>query len=396
MSNNEKSAFSTAFGSLGGALGNVASGGLASAADSFLGGVSNAIFGGITAKRDWKYKQKEMALQQQYNLENMQKQYDYQLDFWNKNNQYNDPANATARWRAAGISPQAVYGSGAQGAGVSGGSVSVPNSDNPKASGVDQRGFAGMTLAEAAMMRNQQRITDADVKVKEAEARLKNSQAVDQEWKNTLQPQFEREQYLLISKMSSDASKSAVEAAWADFMAACRAGEAVKALQEYDARIEELKSRKVLNDAEADAAKASANKMNEEAITEKEKRPWEIDSLQRGNALKTSEAALNWYRIRVLGPSDKSRIDADTDEAKARARKVDAEIERIAKMNGYTDEQIKYLKHLRALGWAKFGVSTLKAISEEARGWFKEGSKAGSVSNWIVDDEALGAIAATL
>ncbi|OUN56498.1 hypothetical protein B5G16_11705 [Alistipes sp. An66] len=242
-----------------------------------------------------------------------------------------------------------------------------------------------------------------ETKVADAQARKINAEAVDQEWKNTLQPLFEREREALVSKIESEAAKSAVEAAWADYMAAMQAALASgdlelkqKASKEFDARIDELKSRKVLNEADAEAARASARKMNAEAQTENEARPYKIDSIIRGNALKTSETALNWYRARVLGPSEKDRIDAESAEAKARARKVDAEIERLGKENDYTDAQIKYLKHLRAIGWAKFGVSTLLGISAEARGWFKEGSKTGAASGWAVDDDALGAIAATL
>lgn len=178
--------FSKSFGSFGSFAGSVANSGLTSAADSFLSGLSNSIFGGITAKRDWKYRQKEMALQQEYNLQNMQKQYDYQLDFWNKQNQYNDPSNAVARWRNAGVSPQSVFGSSPGGAGVAGGSVSVPNSENPHASGVNQRGLAGMTLAEAAMMRNQQKLTDAEVDLKAAQAEYYRENAQGQRNENSL------------------------------------------------------------------------------------------------------------------------------------------------------------------------------------------------------------------
>ena len=36
-----------------------------SAGSSVGGGFADALFGGISARRNWKYKQKEMALQQQ-------------------------------------------------------------------------------------------------------------------------------------------------------------------------------------------------------------------------------------------------------------------------------------------------------------------------------------------
>ena len=68
--------FSTALGSLGGLMGSTA----ASAVGNIASAGVNALFGGIQARRNWKYKQKEMALQQKYNLENMQKQFDYQQE----------------------------------------------------------------------------------------------------------------------------------------------------------------------------------------------------------------------------------------------------------------------------------------------------------------------------
>ena len=42
-------------------------------------GLGNALFGGIAARRQWKYQQKQMKLQQQYALEQMAKSAEYQL-----------------------------------------------------------------------------------------------------------------------------------------------------------------------------------------------------------------------------------------------------------------------------------------------------------------------------
>lgn len=375
-----------------------------SAVGGFLNGVTGTLFGGIQASRQWKYKQKEMALQQQYNLENMQRQYQYQLDFWNKQNAYNSPVNSVARWRGAGVSPMAVFGSSPGGAGVAGGSVSVPESSNPSASGVSGNAqFGGMTLAEASQIRNNNRITEANVRLTDAEARLRNSQAADQEWKNTLQPQYERQLDAIISGIESDNTRKSIENAWLPFESAMKLAlqskdlkAKDKAIAKFDAEIDELRSRKLLNDAEADRAKEGARNLASLTLTENESRPYKVDSIIRDNALKTSQTALNWYQHDVLGPQQRQRIAVDTLEAKKRAVKVDAEIERLAKENEYTDAQIEYLKHLRRIGWAKFGVSTALGISAEARGWFSHGSKSGAASGWNVDEDALGAIAATL
>ena len=52
-------------------------GGASSFGSSLLGGVSDALFGGLKAKRQWKYQKKQMALQQQYNLETMAQEQAY-------------------------------------------------------------------------------------------------------------------------------------------------------------------------------------------------------------------------------------------------------------------------------------------------------------------------------
>lgn len=96
---------------MGGALGSFA-GNAASYGGSGLGG---ALFGGITARRQWKYVQKQMALQQQYALEQMTKQYEHELSnskaMFDYENAYNEPTKIFDRYRQAGITPAGVLGS---------------------------------------------------------------------------------------------------------------------------------------------------------------------------------------------------------------------------------------------------------------------------------------------
>ena len=104
-------------------------------------GIGNALFGGISAKRQWKYAQKQMALQQQYALEQMAKSADYQLkhdkSMFDYENAYNDPSKVFERFAKAGINPAAVLGqSGASiGATIGTGSGSAPSAGGPSASG---------------------------------------------------------------------------------------------------------------------------------------------------------------------------------------------------------------------------------------------------------------------
>lgn len=157
--------FSKAFGSLGSLMGSTAAG----AVGNIASGATNALFGGIQARRNWKYKKKEMALQQKYNLENMQKQFDYQQEAWNRENRYNDPRNASARWRLAGISPNAVFGNSPGGAGVAG-SAGTPDVSNPSAGGNVDTSAYHPTLTPVEMMRaqNEKKVADSQADLNEA------------------------------------------------------------------------------------------------------------------------------------------------------------------------------------------------------------------------------------
>lgn len=105
-----------------------------SAGSSVGGGLADALFGGISARRNWKYKQKEMALQQQYALEQMTKSAEFQLahdkQMFDYQNAYNDPSAVLARNLTAGLNPAAVLGQ--SGVGVS---ATIPTSSGGAPSG---------------------------------------------------------------------------------------------------------------------------------------------------------------------------------------------------------------------------------------------------------------------
>lgn len=80
-------------------------------------------------KRNYKRQVALMDKQQQYNRENMQSQYDYQLQMMNEINKYNSPSAVAQRYREAGISPLSAFSSGgAQGLASA---SSPPSSSNP-------------------------------------------------------------------------------------------------------------------------------------------------------------------------------------------------------------------------------------------------------------------------
>ena len=133
----------------------IVTGALIGAGTSILGGGVSAAGSSIRTKKQWQYRQKEMALQQEYALAQMQKQY----DFWKKQtdymNAYNEPSALLARWRSAGVTPAGVLGQ--SGVAVSGNSASGPGSSGQGigAAGMDVQNSlgalgSGITAAGAA------------------------------------------------------------------------------------------------------------------------------------------------------------------------------------------------------------------------------------------------------
>lgn len=103
------------------------------------GGIGQ-IFAGMNARRQWRYQQKQMALQQKYALEQMQKQSELSYANWQKQfdyeNAWNDPSKVFQRYMNAGVTPAAVLGSSGVGinATMSGGSAATPSASGPSGS----------------------------------------------------------------------------------------------------------------------------------------------------------------------------------------------------------------------------------------------------------------------
>lgn len=144
-----------------------------SAGSSVGGGIADALFGGIAARRNWKYKQKEMALQQQYALEQMTKSAEFQLahdkQMFDYQNAYNDPSAVLARNMAAGLNPAAVLGQ--SGVGVS---ATIPTSGGgaPSGHGPVASGSAGGLTALAGNPS-----AYADIQLKDAQQERERSAA---------------------------------------------------------------------------------------------------------------------------------------------------------------------------------------------------------------------------
>lgn len=102
-----------------------------------ISGALGQLFGGMNARRQWRFQQKQMALQQRYALEQMQKQSELSYANWQKQfdyeNAYNDPTKVFDRYLKAGVTPAAVLGSSGVGvnATMSGGSAPLSTASGP-------------------------------------------------------------------------------------------------------------------------------------------------------------------------------------------------------------------------------------------------------------------------
>lgn len=168
----------------------------ASAGSSAGAGLADALFGGISARRNWKYKQKEMALQQQYALEQMTKSAEFQLahdkQMFDYQNAYNDPSAVLERNLNAGLNPAAVLGQ--SGVGVSAtiptASGGAPSGHGPVASG-SGGGLAALAgnpsaYADIELKNAQQERERSAAALNDAEADWYKSQTVDKDLRERL------------------------------------------------------------------------------------------------------------------------------------------------------------------------------------------------------------------
>lgn len=356
-----------------------------SAGDSFFSGASDALFGGIKAKRNWKYKKKEMELQQQYNVENMERQYGYQVDMLNRQNQWNAPTNQVSMWRQAGISPTAVFGSGNGGVGLSG-TPSGPSSSNPSASGNmdNSQATKSAILSEAKRLENETKVAESVAAKNEADAAAARAAAArdqaDADTKNLFRDDLL--EGIRLGNLGKGFENRIAEQN-AKLKEATTPVEIEKAVASLRNIVEDTNlKREQVNEI------LSRIRLNEEYVkTEGYKRMdlRESANLKNSQAYKTdieahTEEMVQDYKV-AMAREGVDKIKADTAEAKARAKKVDAEIERIGKENDLTDEQIRASKQARARAWAEYGVNTARAISEEARRWLYFWKKEPSSTN---------------
>ena len=140
------------------------------------------------------------AIAQSRNEKNMALEHDYWKRRVNQLEEMNKPSRQVAKWRSAGIAPEAVFGNSPGGAGIAT-DASAPNSQTPM--GSSDFNFV-TTIAERQRMKNEKAIADATVNKLNAEAEklrgdtkdpkvTKDSQRLEFDW-NLVKKQREQVQ----------------------------------------------------------------------------------------------------------------------------------------------------------------------------------------------------------
>lgn len=149
-------------------------------ADAALNTVSSL----FSARKQDYYQRRQMSIAQDYQKELMNKQYNAQLQMWNRQNEYNSPAAQMQRLREAGLNPALVYGNG--NALTPASSMNAPGGSAPS-NGGPQVSPARSRLLESYMMSIQGdsyragiRRTEEDIQVLREQAnKLRTEQLLD-------------------------------------------------------------------------------------------------------------------------------------------------------------------------------------------------------------------------
>lgn len=371
-----------------------------------LSGLNQTINGVSATEGTWRKNRKAMKLQAKLNEQAAEKAYDRQLEFYQRQlddqvrlrdeeRLFNDPTSVKKRYQDAGINPTAAFG-------TAGSYTPTQMADIPSTPNV----ASGSTSALSAPMAHyvDPMSTYLDAMLKKAQIDNINANTKKQEG-DTQDPDVTKRIQLLVEAAKKVENRNT--SALAGINEIHEAFAAAKEAQEYSLRqieysriftmIKNLEKDNDVKDATIKNLTEAANLASEQALTEFYKR----NNINASTKLLNEQAITEKYK-QSLDAANVKLVEANTKEAEERAKKVDAEITRLGKLNELSDQQIHEMIQARKLAWAKYGFNVLLSVSQEARSWctFGFGSKgaapledktAGNNSPTFFGDDGLGA-----
>ena len=346
-------------------------------AQSFL----NFGLGQATAAIDWKREKKKMQMQQdyslaqmakaqEYNLSNMAKQNEYQIAAEERTNDYNDIGSQLDRARDAGVSPLAALGSGGAGGLMSVSSApsgSMPSGSAPSGGAPRSSPGSGVDLSGSFLQRSQAGYYQELRRKVSEEAR---GLEFDNMWKQIdagFAKQYENIKGLEyeVNSLRTNLEKAYVSGGMSSML-----------WKTWQQELNNLVSTGDNLDADTDVKTFGLLRYYSSMVNYYDTQTADTKATQSARIKQALASAFNSYKSGALAvkqaATEEERqklVKADTAVAKARKKQVDKEVERLGKLNQFTDQQIKEIKNRISLAWAEFGVNTAVSASQEARAW---------------------------
>lgn len=133
------------------------------------GGIVNGLFGNVTANQQIQAQKDENEKTRQYNLMLARQQNQWNIEQWNRENNYNSPTNQMQRFKDAGLNPNLIYGQSNTSGQISGSLTS---------------GAAASPVDMSPMSRKQSIVAQALMNSQEYRMKEKQIEAIDQNTKS--------------------------------------------------------------------------------------------------------------------------------------------------------------------------------------------------------------------
>jgi hypothetical protein len=207
-------------------------------------GIISSLFGAlgqnIAINKQIKAQQEENEKNRTYNFNLAQLQNKWNLEQWNRENEYNSPAQQMARLKAAGLNPDMMYQNGTSGlTAASSPSMTAGAPSSP----VDMSALGQKrTIGDAIHQGLQDALVGAQIDVMKSEARKNNAQAGGQEITNETLGQINQATfYKIVSESALNREQKRVAEKTGDML--------ISQKQHFDKLVDEIDSKIDLNNA---------------------------------------------------------------------------------------------------------------------------------------------------
>lgn len=163
-------------------------GSVINAGSSLIGSIAGAIGQNRVVNKQIEAQKRENQLNREYNLMLARQQNQWNLEQWQRENDYNSPTSQMARLRQAGLNPDLMYGQGTTGNSVGSPEMTsgAPSEPTDMSAMLSKRSF-GQTMQQILDKEQQRRMNEAQIEAIKANTNKTNSETQGQDINNAIQ-----------------------------------------------------------------------------------------------------------------------------------------------------------------------------------------------------------------